>query len=151
MTALPDLRSAPLFVPQTISFATITQRAVLSLCVSAAKVYNQLTGQYGMSFGRTDIGKILLRALVLLLLCGIVVEEFPELLSLTDNATNDFTVIRINSRTSPTLVHAAGHVRKADLDSYTYAPELCFSRVSSFDKAELVPSGAFILHSVLRT
>ena len=129
----------------------ISQGAVLSLCVSAAKVYKQLTGQYRMSFGRTNIGKVLLRALVLLLLCGIVVGEFPEVLSLTDNATNDFAVRRINSGTSPTLVHATRHVRKADVDSYSCAPELLFSRVSSFDKAELVPSGAFILHSVLRT
>ncbi len=101
--------------------------------------------------GRTNIDGILASALVFLLLCGIVAAEFPELLSLTDDTANDFTARRADSVVSPTLVHASRHVRKADIDSYTYAPELFFSRVSPFDKAESVPSGAFILHSVLRT
>jgi len=41
---------------------------------------------------QTGIGKVIAQALILLLLCGIVGGEFPELLSLTDNASNDFTV-----------------------------------------------------------
>jgi hypothetical protein len=101
-----------------------------------------------MQRGRTNIGMILVRALVLLMLCGIVAGEFPELLSLTDNATNDFTVRKADPAVAPTLVHAR-HVRKADIDSYTCALE--FSRASSFETAELVPSRAFILHFVLRT
>jgi hypothetical protein len=104
-----------------------------------------------MSCGRTNVGKILVRALLLLLLCGIVAAELPELLRLIDNTANDFTVRRIDSLVSSTLVHASRHVRKADIDSYACAPELFFSRVSSFEIALLIPSNAFILHPILRT
>ena len=101
--------------------------------------------------GRFKFGQILVRALVLLLLCGIAAGKFLELLSLTDNTTNDSTVLRADSVISPNLVRTGGHVRKADIDSYTGAPELLFPRVRRFEKTELVPSAAFILHSVLRT
>jgi hypothetical protein len=99
--------------------------------------------------GRTNISKILLPGLVFLLLCGIVAGEFPELLSLSDNTANDFTVRRTDSVVSPALLGASTHVRKADINSSTC--ELHFSRVSPFEKAELVPSAAFTVHSVLRT
>jgi hypothetical protein len=104
-----------------------------------------------MSRGRTNISKILLPGLVFLLLCGIVAGEFPELLSLSDNTANDFTVRRTDSVVSPAFLGASTHVRKADINSSTCTPELHFSRVSPFEKAELIPSAAFTVHSVLRT
>jgi hypothetical protein len=97
---------------------------------------------------RISIGKIVAEALVLLLLCGIVAGEFPELLCLTDNTANDFTVRRIDPVVSPSLLVASSHVRQA---SNTYTPELLFLSASPFEKTVLIPSGAFILHSILRT
>jgi hypothetical protein len=56
---------------------------------------------------RISIGKILARALLCLLLCGMFAGQLPELLSLTDNAKNDFSVtdarpvvppVRLNAR-----------------------------------------------------
>jgi len=99
---------------------------------------------------RISIGKILARALLCLLLCGIVAGEFPELLSLTDNATNDFTVRGARSVVPTVRLNTSKHVRIADRDSVP-ASNLLFSRLSPFEKAELIPSDVFILHSILRT
>jgi hypothetical protein len=104
-----------------------------------------------MARGRTNIGKILVPALVFLLLCGIVGAEFPELLSLTDNTANDFTLRSTNSVVSPIRLDTSSHLRATDIESNTPAPGLLFSRLRSFEKAALVPSAAFILHPALRT
>ena len=99
---------------------------------------------------RIRIGKILARALLYLLVCGIFAGELPELLSLTDNATNDFMVRGARSVVPPVHLKASKHVRIADKDSAP-APNLLFSRLSPFERAELVPSDVFILYSILRT
>jgi hypothetical protein len=103
-----------------------------------------------MASKRISIGKILARALLCLLLCAIVAGELPELLSLTDNATNDFTVSGARPVVPPVRLNASKHVRIADKDSAP-APNLLFSRQSPFKKAELVPSDVLILYSILRT
>jgi hypothetical protein len=99
---------------------------------------------------RIGIGKILARAVLCLLLFGIVAGELPELLTLTDNTTNDFTVSSAHSVVPPVRLNGSKNVRIADKDSAP-APNLFFSRLSAFEKAELVPSDIFILHSILRT
>ena len=99
---------------------------------------------------RISIGKILARALLCLLLCGIVAGELPELLSLTDNATNDFTVSGARSVVPPVRLNVSQNGRIADKDSAP-ASDFLFSRESPFEKAELVPSDVFILYSILRT
>ena len=99
---------------------------------------------------RNSIGKILARALLGLVLCGIVAGEFPELLTLTDKASNDFTVRSARSVVPPVRMNATKHVGTPDEDSAP-APKLLFSRLSPFEKAELVPSDVFILYSILRT
>jgi len=50
----------------------------------------------------------------------------------------------------PVHLKASKHVRIADKDSAP-APNLLFSRLSPFERAELVPSDVFILYSILRT
>ena len=100
---------------------------------------------------RISIGKIVAKAMILLLLCGIVAEEFPELLSLTDDTANDFTVRRVDPVVSPSLLVARRHVRQVDIGSNTYAPELLFLSARPFERTVLILSGAFILHSILRT
>jgi hypothetical protein len=88
---------------------------------------------------RISIGKILARALLCLLLCGMFAGQLPELLSLTDNAKNDFSVTGARPVVPPVRLNARKHVRIADKDSAP-APNLLFSRQSPFKKAELVPS-----------
>jgi len=99
---------------------------------------------------RISIGTILARVVLCLLMCGIVAGEFPELLSLTDNASNDFTVRGARSVVPPIRLSASKNVRIADKKSAP-APNLFSSRVSPFEKAELVPADVFIRHSILRT
>jgi hypothetical protein len=45
-----------------------------------------------MFFRRSDGSRILLSLAVSLLLCAIVLAQFPELLNMTDDTTNDFTI-----------------------------------------------------------
>src|SRR5215472_15070723 len=99
---------------------------------------------------RISFGKILARALLCLLLCAIVAGELPELLSLTDNTTNDFTVRGARSAVPAVRLNASQNGRVADQDS---APALDFLslRESPYEKAELAPSDILILHSILRT
>jgi|SRR5271156_238436 len=103
-----------------------------------------------MARKRTGIGKFLIPALVFLLLCGIVTGEFPELLSLTDNTTNDFTISRTKAPVTPVLPDASKHVRVGGTDFSTPVPDVFFSRLNTLETAALVPSDLFILHSVLR-
>ncbi len=98
----------------------------------------------------TKIRKILVASLVVLLLCSIVASEFPELLSLTDNTSNDFTLRKINTERLGALSDAGGPVRIADLNSSVLATTLVHSPLIPLEKAP-VSSELFILHSVLRT
>lgn len=100
---------------------------------------------------RTKIRKILVASLLSILLCGIVASEFPELLSLTDNTANDFTVGKTNTERLHALSDARGPVRIADIDSSVPPVTLLHSRLIPPEKAAPVPSELFILHSVLRT
>jgi hypothetical protein len=100
---------------------------------------------------QTGIGKVIAQALILLLLCGIVGGEFPELLSLTDNASNDFTVSKTKTVVLRALPNTSRHVRTTDMDFNSPAPALRFTHLSPFEKAELPTSELFILHSILRT
>jgi hypothetical protein len=98
---------------------------------------------------RISIGKILARALLCLLLCGIFAGELPELLSLTDNATNDFSVTGARPVVPSVRLNASKNVRIADKDSVP-AFSFFFSCLSPFERAELVPSDVLILYSILR-
>jgi hypothetical protein len=100
---------------------------------------------------RKNIGGILATAMIVLLLCTIVAGEFPELLTLTDNTTNDFTVVRIKSAASPALLAARKHRPASDVNSNTLAPGLLFSHELSLENDAYVPAGAFVLHPILRT
>jgi hypothetical protein len=109
------------------------------------------TGERKMVRQRTDIGKILFTVVVVLLLCGIVTGEFPELQTLTDNATNDFTVLRTKSAASPVRLVARKRRPVSDADSGTFVPTLLFSHACQIEKEAFVRSGAFVLHGILRT
>lgn len=101
-----------------------------------------------MSHGRTNTGKILFAAIVFLLFYAIIAGEFPGQLSLADNTANDCTVRSSDSVDSPAVLNAKRDVRITEINSKRSAPELQLSRVSPFEKAEFVPSGAFVFHSI---
>jgi len=104
-----------------------------------------------MTRRRTRIGGIVAQVIVFLLLCGIVGGEFPELLSLTDGTSNDFTVHKTDSVVSRLPRDASRHVRVSDVAPNIAACDDSLSRFSPFERAELVPSGVSSLYSILRT
>jgi len=94
--------------------------------------------------------RIVAAALLSLMLCAIVVSEVPELLSLTDNTANDFTMRRAGSLVLPVL-QSAKDVGKTGIDFNHPAFGSFHSRLGTFKKAELVPTFLVILYTVLRT
>jgi hypothetical protein len=104
-----------------------------------------------MARKRTQRGRILVTVVVCLLLCGVVVGEFPELLTLTDNATNDFTVVRTQSMASPVLVDASSYRQAAEVNGSVPATTVFFSYLSPLQEATLIPARRSALSSVLRT
>jgi hypothetical protein len=138
---------------QVIAHAILVFVILLLLTVSSGTWRVQAVGHLGHHIivsRRIINGKILTRAVLCLLLCGIFAGELPELLSLTDNTANDFTVRSAYSVVPHVRLNASKDVRIADRDSRP-APNLFFSHLSPFEKAELVPSEVFILYSILRT
>jgi hypothetical protein len=106
---------------------------------------------FTMARDRTKIVKMLLVAVICLLVCAIVAGEFPELLSLTDNATNDFTVVRTKSLALHVLVHASRRRPVAENDRSSIATALLFSHLSPFQEVASAPSKPPAPYSVLRT
>jgi hypothetical protein len=99
---------------------------------------------------RVIVVRTLVTALASVLVCGIVVAELPELLSLTDNTSNDFTIRKPNSSVSPVL-QSAKNVRKATTDLNDSSHGSFVLHQGTFEKAELVPTFLLYLHSILRT
>ena len=89
-------------------------------------------------------------AIVSLLLCGIVAAELPELLSLTDKTSNDFTICKVSSLRLPNA-QSGQNVQKAAIDLNNPSHSSLFLHLGPFVKAELIPALLFILHSILRT
>jgi hypothetical protein len=88
-------------------------------------------------------------ALVSLLCCAIVASELPELVSLTDNTANDFTMRSADSLVS--LLHSVIDVRKPAIEFDNSSRDWLFGRLGTPEKTEFAPSLLFILYSVLRT
>ena len=100
---------------------------------------------------RTNVRKILLVSLVSILLCGMVASELPELLTLTNDTSNDFTVRNTSTAGLRALPDSHRPVRIVAVNSSVPAAILLHSRRSAIETAAPVPSELFILHSVLRT
>jgi len=102
-----------------------------------------------MARARLKIVGVLVPALLLLLLCGIVAAEFPELLSLTDNTANDFCKVKtLGSHDFPEASRAA---RTVDIDSSWAVSALLYSRLKPSEQGSLLAPKVIILHPVLRT
>jgi len=102
-----------------------------------------------MTFGRTPHRTILIPAMAFLILCGIVVAELPELLCLTDNTTNDFTVRKAPAAVVRVFVETKIHVGVFAVNAASPL-ELLFSSPGSMDNVAAFPSKLFLLHSDLR-
>jgi len=97
---------------------------------------------------RSVLGRLLFTLVVCLLLCGIVFAETPELLSLTDNTSNDFTIRKAGSRECTLKLSAAMH-KSAPLDiSFACGPSIHCAL--TFLGAETTSSDLLVLHSALR-
>ncbi len=99
---------------------------------------------------RTVIVRTLGIAFVSLLLCAILASELPELLSLTDNTANDFTMLSKDSLVLSVL-DCAINVPKPAIKFNISTQDSLFGRLGSPEKTELAPSHLFILYSDLRT
>jgi hypothetical protein len=100
---------------------------------------------------RTQIGKIFTPGLFVLLLCVIVLVQFPELISLNEDTTNDFIIRKANIADSLAVPDACRHQRITDIVAESPALASLFLRLSQFETVALVPTQLSILHSVLRT
>jgi len=94
--------------------------------------------------------RILFCTVIGMLLCSVFATEIPELLSLTDSTSNDFTVRDAAARVSS--VHTstqAGTSNAFDLNNFVDAPGL----LNSLAHENTTPVSADLqyLHSVLRT
>jgi hypothetical protein len=95
---------------------------------------------------RPILTQLLLSLAVCFLCCAVLSAELPELMSLSDDASNDFTIHKTSSREYAKAASAAIH---------KYVPR----NVETFDRAacspfregaETISSSLFLLHSVLR-
>ena len=99
-----------------------------------------------------SVGRIVAQSIVFLLLCGIVGGEIPELLALTDNTANDFTVCKTNSVISPLRRDTSRYIiRVADAGPNIAAHGMLFQRLGPFEQVVVVSSARLILDTVLRT
>jgi len=97
---------------------------------------------------RRDIAvKTFIAAVVSLLLCGIIAAELPELLTLTNNTSSDFTVRNVSSSPLPN----AQSVLKCKESCNVLLAWLVFIARGPLVKAQLIPALVFILHCILRT
>ena len=96
------------------------------------------------------LGRLLLPFGVCLLLCGIVSVEIPELLSLIDNTSNDFTISKAGGRECMPPLSAAIH-KSVLPDTMNFECGAHTHGESTFAGAETIPSHLLVLHSELRT
>jgi hypothetical protein len=99
---------------------------------------------------RTIIVRTLGIALVSLLLCAVLATELPELLSLTDNSANDFTMCGVYRLGRPVLCTAM-NVRKSAVKFNIATPDWLFGPLGLTERAETADSRLSVLYSVLRT
>jgi hypothetical protein len=93
--------------------------------------------------------RLVLPLMVCLLLSGVLSAEFPELLSLTDNASNDFTIRKADGSERGATLSAGIHesipleLKEFECGARTHcAPPLV--------RSQAISPGLFVLHSELR-
>jgi hypothetical protein len=84
------------------------------------------------------------------MLCAIFASELPELLSLTNNTSNDFTIACADWLVSPVL-NSARIVLKAAVKFNNSSQDPLFGHIGTPEKTDFCPSLFFIRYSVRRT
>src|SRR5208282_5232936 len=105
----------------------------LSLPIEARRVYKHAC-TLQMANRKTRISRILVTTLVFLVICGICAAEVPELLSLTDNTSNDFSVCKADLLVSSVRFEASRGNPVVDSNSNVFAPNFLFSHLNPFDQ-----------------
>jgi hypothetical protein len=100
-----------------------------------------------MSAHRSTLAQLLISFAVCLLFCTIISAEVPELMSLTDNASNDFTIHKTVNREFAQTLNAVAHTPVL----LGTEPSECTTCASFPASTETPSSPLFLLHSVLRT
>jgi hypothetical protein len=102
-----------------------------------------------MTSHRSILGRLAFATIACTLICTIVSAEMPELLTLTDNTSNDYAVRKANVLGS---IRALSSAKQAGACCSISVPlhSLLESWTVAFQDASQTPSGLFILHSVLR-
>lgn len=100
-----------------------------------------------MSARHSTLTRLLLSCLACWLSCVIVFGELPELLSLTDNTSNDFAMRRAASADIHVLSVAKQSVVQIFARAVEYSAEL---RESTVEDRSASRSALFIINSVLR-
>jgi hypothetical protein len=98
---------------------------------------------------RSTLAVLLLSCLASLLSCVIMLEEIPELLSLTDNTSNDFTVCKAPSAEGVQVLSVA---KQGAIEVFARAVEHVAAEFwkSTFQDTTPTYSPLFIVNSVLR-
>jgi hypothetical protein len=85
-----------------------------------------------------------------LLLCGLVAAELPELLTLTDNTANDFTVRKGSTpQIAPKLSAVSYRSSQLNTKGFEYSEQA--DRSATFEGVKPTSSSLFILLCALRT
>lgn len=103
-----------------------------------------------MVIRRSGSVKTLLPMIVGLLLCGLVTAELPEILSLTDNTANDFTIRKAPTpQTAPNLSAASYNSSRLSTKGFEYSEQV--NRRGILIDWKPTSSSLFILLCALRT
>jgi hypothetical protein len=93
---------------------------------------------------------MLLPVIAGMLLCGCVAAELPELLSLADNTSNDFTIRQPGSRECASMLSAANHeLISADMKDPEFGTHLRHS--ATLRRANHLSPELVVLYVVFRT
>jgi hypothetical protein len=98
---------------------------------------------------RSILDKVLFSSAVCLLLCAIVSAEIPELVALTDNTSNDFTMRKASGREVTPTLSAATH-RSVPLDAEASEHNRCACDAPIFTGAAATSPDLFLLDCVFR-
>lgn len=91
---------------------------------------------------------MLLPIIVIVLLFGTAVGELPELLSLTDNVSNDFTILKAGFAECAPVVSATSHEPIPLINNQSDGAVVRW--ITAFDGAKPASPDLLVLHSVLR-
>ncbi|MGB7845357.1 MAG: hypothetical protein WBL63_07060 [Candidatus Acidiferrum sp.] len=114
------------------------------------KAHNSQAAAMAMCFRHPDCPGVFLSLVLASLLCVIVLAEFPELITLTDDTTNDFT-ISVASSTAPHGQHGQRAVCAVTAELTAPRRPMHAAILTTIYGFNPNASDLLILHSVLRT